>query len=68
MQETFSVPDVSCGHCKSAIENALRPVEGVAEAAVDVEARTVAVSYDDATVSRDRLISHLEDAGYPVSA
>ena len=68
MQETFSVPDVSCGHCKSAIESALRPVEGVAQAAVDVEARTVTVSYDGATVSRDRLISHLANAGYPVSA
>ena len=67
MQETFSVPDVSCGHCKSAIEGALRPLEGVSDATVDVDAKVVSVSYDDATISRERLIAELEEAGYPAS-
>ena len=67
MQETFSVPDVSCGHCKSAIEGALRPLQGVQDATVDVDARTVAVSYDDSVVSRDRLVAEMEDVGYPVA-
>ena len=67
MQETFSVPDVSCGHCKSAIEGALSPLEGVSDATVDVDAKVVSVSYDDATISRERLIAELEEAGYPAS-
>ena len=66
MQETFSVPDVSCGHCKSAIESTLRPLDGVAQAAVDVDAKTVTVQYDDAAVSRERLVAELDEAGYPV--
>ena len=68
MQETFSVPDVSCGHCKSAIESALRPLDGVAEASVDVDSRTVAVSYDDGVMSRERLIAELDEVGYPVAS
>ena len=67
MQETFTVPDVSCGHCKSAIESALGPLDGVAEAAVDVDSKTVTVAYDEGTVSRDRLMAELDGAGYPVA-
>lgn len=67
MQETFSVPDVSCGHCKSAIEGALRPLEGVSEAVVDVDARRVDVAYDEQIVSRQRLIEEIDEAGYAVA-
>lgn len=68
MQETFSVPDVSCGHCKSAIERALQPLEGVSEATVDIDGRTVSVAYDSDVVSRARLIKEIDEAGYAVSA
>ena len=67
MQETFSVPDVSCGHCKSAIEGALRPLEGVSEASVDIEAKSVAVSYDAQLVSRETLVTEIDEAGYQVA-
>jgi copper chaperone len=39
VQQSFKVPEVSCGHCKSAIEGALGGVEGVTEAEVDIEAK-----------------------------
>ena len=68
MQETFKVPDVSCGHCKSAIEGALQPVEGVDRAVVDIDSRAVSVSFDPDTVGRDEVIRKIEEAGYPVSA
>ena len=43
MQESFKVPDVSCEHCKSAIEGALRPLAGVRSAQVDVDGKTTIV-------------------------
>ncbi|MFN8109202.1 MAG: heavy metal-associated domain-containing protein [Thermoleophilia bacterium] len=64
---TFVVPDISCGHCKRAIEEAVRPLEGVHEADVDVEQRTVTVRLDHperlATV-----VAAITDEGYTVPA
>ncbi len=67
MQETFSVPDVSCGHCKAAIEGALGSLAGVSRAQVDVDAKTVAVEYDAGVVDRTRVIEEIDEAGYAVA-
>ena len=64
--ETISVPEIHCGHCKSSIEGALAPLDGVSHALVDIDARTVTVDYDDAAVSRDQLVSAIEEQGYEV--
>lgn len=66
--ETISVPEIHCGHCKSAIEGALTPLEGVRSAIVDVNARTVTVDYDDAAAERGTLVSAIEEQGYDVPA
>jgi len=68
MQETFKVPDVSCGHCKSAIEGALRPLDGVQTAEVDVDSKTATVDFDDNVIDRNSLVTVIEEEGYPVSA
>ena len=68
MQETFSVPDVHCGHCKSAIEDALQRLDGVDRAEVDVDGRLVAVGYADSVIDRASIVQAIESAGYPVSA
>lgn len=65
--ETISVPEIHCGHCKTSIEGALAPLEGVETAAVDIEGRTVTVTYDDGRVDRQTLVSAIEDQGYEVS-
>lgn len=67
MEETFKVPDVSCGHCKSAIEQALVPLAGVQRAAVDIDAKNVDVSYDEAVIDRTGVVRAIEAAGYPVA-
>ncbi len=66
-RERFNVPAVSCGHCKSAIETALRPLNGVAEADVDIDGRSVAVAYDESVVDRTTVVRAIESAGYPVA-
>jgi copper chaperone len=67
MREVFSVPDVSCGHCKSAIGGAVSPLTGVESAVVDVDAKVVTVDFDTAKVSRDDVVKTIEDSGYPVA-
>jgi copper chaperone len=66
VQETFQVPDISCGHCKKAIEDALHPLDGVESAEVSVPERSVTVEWQPETVARERLLAAIEEAGYSV--
>jgi copper chaperone len=66
--ETISVPEIRCDHCQRSIEGALRPLGGVASAEVDVDARTVTVSYDESSVSRSELVGAVEAQGYEVQS
>jgi copper chaperone CopZ len=43
-------------------------IGGVEGATVDIPARTVTVTYDDASVDRGNLVAAIEDQGYEVPA
>jgi copper chaperone len=66
--ETLSVPEIHCDHCKTSIEGALTSIGGVEAATVDIPARTVTVTYDNASVDRGDLIKAIEQQGYEVPA
>ncbi len=65
-ETTFSVPEITCDGCAKGIKNALSNLEGIERIEVDVAAKTVAVSYEPNSVMESRIISTLDDAGYPV--
>ena len=65
-QITLSVPDISCGHCKSSIEGALGPFEGVQSAIASVQDRNVDVEYDPAEVDLAAIVAAIDDQGYEV--
>ena len=60
---TYSVPGISCDHCKHAIETEVAGVEGVSDVTVDVEAKLVSVSGGD----DDAIRSAIDEAGYEVA-
>jgi copper chaperone len=64
--ETIVVPEIHCEHCRTSIDGALGPIEGVERAAVDIAARTVTVSYDETSVDRARLVEAIAEQGYEV--
>lgn len=64
--DTIAVPEIHCDHCRSSIEGALAPVDGVTRAQVDIDARQVTVDYDEAVIDRGALITVIEDQGYDV--
>lgn len=58
----YSVPGVSCGHCRAAITEEVAPLDGVEAVAVDLDAKRVTVrgvALDDAAVR-----AAIEEAGY----
>jgi copper chaperone len=65
---TFNVPEMSCGHCKAAVENELNKLSGVESSNADFEKGTVEVSYDEDFVTTGELKGAIEEAGYSVTA
>jgi copper chaperone len=63
-QFRYSVPDISCDHCKHAIESEVRTVPGVDSVEVDVAAKTVRV---DGTAPDEALRAAIGAAGYAVA-
>ena len=62
---TYSVPGISCGHCKSAIEGELSPLDGVESAIVDIDAKTVIVVGD---IDEGAVRAAIDEAGYEVAS
>jgi copper chaperone len=67
-EKTLKVPDMSCGHCKAAVEGELDKLSGVKHSKADVEKGTVEVTYDEGTVTTEDLTGAIEEAGYTVEA
>jgi copper chaperone len=63
---TFKVPDMSCAHCKAAVEGELNRLSGVETSNANLETGTVEVRYDEGRVSAGQLEGAIEDAGYTV--
>jgi copper chaperone CopZ len=61
---TYTVPGISCDHCKRAIETEVAAVDDVTDVEVDVDARTVRVvgGGDDAVRAA------IDEAGYDVES
>ena len=62
---TYTVPGVHCDHCRAAIEGEVTPLAGVAQVAVDLQAKTVTVTgeaLDDAAIR-----AAIDEAGYDVA-
>lgn len=63
MSTTYSVPEISCRHCKSTIEAAVNDVGDVRSVDVNIESKTVTVDGG----ADDAVISAIEAAGYDVA-
>jgi copper chaperone len=67
-EKTFNVLDMSCDHCKAAVEGGLKELPGVERANADIARGTVEVSYDQSTVTTEDLKVAIEQAGYTVDS
>lgn len=62
-QEIFTVQNVKCGGCSSAIEADIGEMAGVSAVAVEIESGKVTVDGD--SLNRAELSSKLAELGYP---
>ena len=62
---TYSVPGISCGHCKNAIEGELTPLDSVESALVDIDAKTVTVVGE---ITESDVRAAVDEAGYEVAS
>ncbi len=64
MATKFHVPDMSCGHCKVAIQDAIDAADPLASVAFDMEARTINVNTE---LDQVAITALLDKAGFPAS-
>ncbi|WP_425100417.1 heavy-metal-associated domain-containing protein [Tropicibacter sp. S64] len=61
----FKVPDMSCGHCTSAIEKSVKAADPAARVTCDLGTHTVHI---DSALSADLLSDAIRSAGYEATA
>ncbi|MED1421349.1 MULTISPECIES: copper chaperone CopZ [Bacillus] len=66
MDITLNVEGMTCGHCKMAVTNALKELEGVKNVDVHLKEGTVDVVFDETKVSVEKMKEAIEDQGYDV--
>ena len=62
---TYSVPGVSCAHCREAIQAEVSEVPGVEVVEVDLAAKTVKVTGE--ALDARAIVAAIDEAGYEVA-
>lgn len=59
---TYSVPGISCGHCRAAITTEVTAVAGVDSVDVDLDTKLVRISGEN--LDHSALVEAIDEAGY----
>jgi len=60
------VEGMTCGHCESAVQDAVRKLSGVKNVKANKDKKETAVEYDASLVTRERIIGVINETGYNV--
>lgn len=63
---TLTVNGMSCGHCVKAVENSVGELQGVSTVQVNLDARSVEVTFDSSLASLEKIKETIDDQGYEV--
>jgi copper chaperone len=64
--KTYTVPNISCGHCVATIEREVGEVPGVESVKADLDSKQVTVLYGDEAVLSS-VEKTLDEIGYPAA-
>ena len=65
MNVVFTVPEISCGHCKDTIESTLNNVESIESVSVDIEKKSVGI-VSSSDLDMMNVSQLLDEQGYTV--
>jgi copper chaperone len=60
---TFTVPGMTCGHCKEAVTTELSRISGVTEVDVDLDTKAVKVT-SAADIAWPEVVAAIDEAGF----
>ena len=63
-KDTFSIPNISCGHCVNAIKNELSELDGVKTVEGNPESKSVTVEWES-PITLDKIVETLKEINYP---
>jgi len=64
---TYSIPNISCGHCVHTIQSEVSELEGVQSVVANQEAKTATITFD-VPASEEKIKALLSEINYPVAA
>ena len=64
--QTFSIKNISCGHCVATIQRELKELDGVVAVNGDPQTKTISVEWD-VPATRTEIETTLSEIGYPAS-
>lgn len=67
MKQTFSIPNISCGHCVMTIKNELGEIKGVSKVEGNPAAKTVIVEWDT-PATLDQIQATLKEINFPAAS
>ncbi len=65
-KETFSIPNISCGHCVMSIQNDLKELKGVKSVEGNPENKSITVEWESPT-TLEMIRNTLKEMNYPAS-
>ncbi|MBW2557134.1 MAG: heavy-metal-associated domain-containing protein [Deltaproteobacteria bacterium] len=65
-KETFSIPNISCGHCVMSIKNELNDLEGVSSVEGNAENKSITVEWNS-PATLEKIRDTLREINYPAS-
>ena len=65
METKFTVPEISCGHCKETIESIINSLDNVETVNVDIDQKSVEVN-SSSNLDLSLVSSMLDEQGYTV--
>ena len=63
---TYTITGMTCGHCVTAVTDALQSIPGVAGVDIDLPTGVVTVT-SDSPVDHEQLAAAIDDAGYTLA-
>jgi copper chaperone len=64
---TYTIPNISCGHCVHTIQSEVSELEGVTSVVASQESKTATISFE-LPATEEKIKALLDEINYPVAA